>query len=669
MGIGVTILKQAGSNRIFNLAYGAGLEYVAFEDFTCRGLHDVTQTQGGDSDRHFSVDGVAYLCWTRVESIYCRQMAITGGRNGEVHVENCRVRFCARDGINLTGSTSTIVTGNHLTAIADDSIAIHVTSAAGNPPPERHIVSSNIISDAYGIKMLGASKASISGNILSRVKGYAIYFADESTEGNNDLMAVDITNNVITDIINGNVFGGGNISVGIFVNSSTTSFQIPVIGGGTPDINKPESFTYLSNAANQNAGGQGINVVGNIVYGYTLPAVANYSTWGYGSAYTSTGPSDPVMTTYGSTGNISGMRLSGAILSINISGGNRFEALFHGILMDTSMTYLGEINIIGNTFRRIQDRGVNLNSTAQMYGRASILDNTFDMDPYFESSNRTGTVGKWAAGVLSTAIDSRNYKGATIRGNTFRNCWSSINSTAVEDTDLGGNTYYFEPTSAYTLSQFGHADNKGIRWPVGLESPNSTFVWENSDPSSATYGQELGRSQLATPLKPTTGYYIAQQFVKNSDNTVFGAGPDKYIIVGHQRMTTGNAHVLNTDWLEMRCQVGNATTAAISGTATITAANLATGTLVFTGGAGTQTLPTATNIGTQLGAVTTFDFIVDNTAGSGTCTIAVNTGIVAAVPIITGGATLTIANSATQGIGLFRLAFSSATAAILYRIG
>ena len=112
-------------------------------------------------------------------------------------------------------------------------------------------------------------------------------------------------------------------------------------------------------------------------------------------------------------------------------------------------------------------------------------------------------------------------------------------------------------------------------------------------------------------------------------------------------------------------------TAAISGTGTMTAAALGTGKLIFTGGAGTQTLPTATNIGTQLQAVqgTVFDFSVDNTAGSGTCTIAVNTGIVAAVPVITGGATLTVANSATQGIGAFRLVFSSATAAVLYRIG
>ncbi len=113
------------------------------------------------------------------------------------------------------------------------------------------------------------------------------------------------------------------------------------------------------------------------------------------------------------------------------------------------------------------------------------------------------------------------------------------------------------------------------------------------------------------------------------------------------------------------------TGAAISGTATVTAAQLALGALIFSGGAGTQTLPTATLIGAAINASqgTSFDFTVDNTAGSGTCTVAVGSGIVAAAPVVTGGATLTVANSATQGIGVFRLVFSSATAAVLFRLG
>ncbi len=113
------------------------------------------------------------------------------------------------------------------------------------------------------------------------------------------------------------------------------------------------------------------------------------------------------------------------------------------------------------------------------------------------------------------------------------------------------------------------------------------------------------------------------------------------------------------------------TGSAIAGTATVTAAQLATGCLIFSGGAGTQTLPTATLLGAELRASqgTVFDFTVDNTAGSGTCTIAAATNLIAGPAVVTGGATLTVANSATQGVGLFRIVFTSATAAVLFRLG
>lgn len=129
--------------------------------------------------------------------------------------------------------------------------------------------------------------------------------------------------------------------------------------------------------------------------------------------------------------------------------------------------------------------------------------------------------------------------------------------------------------------------------------------------------------------------------------------------------------VTNSKFVSLDDIVQYRTGAAISGTATITAAQLVTGALIFSGGAGTQTLPTATLLGAALraGQGTSFEFTVDNTAGSGTCTIAVGAGIVAATPVVTGGATLTVANSATQGIGIFRIVFSSATAAVLFRIG
>lgn len=113
----------------------------------------------------------------------------------------------------------------------------------------------------------------------------------------------------------------------------------------------------------------------------------------------------------------------------------------------------------------------------------------------------------------------------------------------------------------------------------------------------------------------------------------------------------------------------NRTSTAKSAAATLTALEVASGLLTYTGGAATITLPSATALATQLGATkgTTFDWIVDNAGGSGTVTIAVGANIVAA-SAVTGGTTLTLAQSATVGSAGFKFTFLSATAAIISRI-
>jgi hypothetical protein len=110
--------------------------------------------------------------------------------------------------------------------------------------------------------------------------------------------------------------------------------------------------------------------------------------------------------------------------------------------------------------------------------------------------------------------------------------------------------------------------------------------------------------------------------------------------------------------------------AAVNVSATVTSEQLLTGYFTSTSAAAvTLTLPTATAAGAALGAAagTSFEFIVDNSAGANTVTVAVNTGITTATPVVTGGATLTV--SVANGVGIFRLVFTSATAAKLYRIG
>jgi hypothetical protein len=106
-----------------------------------------------------------------------------------------------------------------------------------------------------------------------------------------------------------------------------------------------------------------------------------------------------------------------------------------------------------------------------------------------------------------------------------------------------------------------------------------------------------------------------------------------------------------------------------SSTGTLTAAEVATGLIIWTGGVGTLTLPSATNLGTALTAAkgTVFEFVVDNTGGSGTVTIAASASILYA-SAITGGTLTTLASSTTVGVGGWRITFISTTAAVISRL-
>lgn len=109
---------------------------------------------------------------------------------------------------------------------------------------------------------------------------------------------------------------------------------------------------------------------------------------------------------------------------------------------------------------------------------------------------------------------------------------------------------------------------------------------------------------------------------------------------------------------------------ALNTTGNLTAAMVNKGGITSTSAATvTATLATATAIGSQIGAVngTSIEFIVDNTAGANVVTVAVNTGITVCSGVVTGSDTLTV--SVANAIGIFRLVFSSATVAKLYRIG
>ena len=117
----------------------------------------------------------------------------------------------------------------------------------------------------------------------------------------------------------------------------------------------------------------------------------------------------------------------------------------------------------------------------------------------------------------------------------------------------------------------------------------------------------------------------------------------------------------------------NPTLAAINTSATATAANIVSGYITSTTAAAvTITLPTATLIATQIGSAaaqgTSLEFSVENTGTTNAVTLAVGTGISVQTGTLAIIGSNNLSVTAVNKIGRFRLVFTSATAAMLFRI-
>lgn len=134
--------------------------------------------------------------------------------------------------------------------------------------------------------------------------------------------------------------------------------------------------------------------------------------------------------------------------------------------------------------------------------------------------------------------------------------------------------------------------------------------------------------------------------------------------------TTFNGPVASQNGFISGHEVGTAN--AINSTDTATPAQVASGYITSTSASGTTiTLPTGTDLGNAIGATqgTVLDLYIDNTAGSSTVTIAVNTNaILSTAAADTAGSfgDLTVAAGAT-GLARYTLMFSSATAYVFTR--
>lgn len=194
----------------------------------------------------------------------------------------------------------------------------------------------------------------------------------------------------------------------------------------------------------------------------------------------------------------------------------------------------------------------------------------------------------------------------------------------------------------------------GVKLDGIVCTPGTTQITATLISASGNVSRGFGAT---VPTDGEAGYTVGSYF----NNTTGGLGNTAYVNEGSttacafRPFVTGNI-------------VRPTSSAAINATGTATAAQVATGYITSTSAAATAiTLPTGTLLGGVLGATagTSFDLIVDNTAGANVVTMVVAVNGVLSDGAVTAGAVafgdLTIASGVT-GIARFTLMFSSATA-------
>ena len=206
--------------------------------------------------------------------------------------------------------------------------------------------------------------------------------------------------------------------------------------------------------------------------------------------------------------------------------------------------------------------------------------------------------------------------------------------------------------------------------------------------NSSIYANANAASFTVT-LPDASGYKGKKFIIKKTDssaNTVTIAttnsqtidGASTQVLTGQYGILTvqsdgSNWNIIAANTAGFSGQVSSHIPVAVNATATLTAAQVATGYITSTSAAAvTMTLPTGTLLGAAIGAVqgTILDLYIDNTAGANTVTIAVATnGILSALAAAVGTdpGLLTVPSGVT-GQACFRLMFSSATAYTFTRI-
>jgi hypothetical protein len=458
---------------------------------------------------------------------------------------NCEWETCSRDGARARDCYSVSVTNCRFVGLGDDAVAIHNSQyhVTYNPDTGEAIGEGMIVTGCYFdnvsscVSAQGARVATIANNVMLRT-GYAgIFITEVGTEGVHPRFNIKIHDNQILDGYQTQV--AINVTMPTMRGTAASGSVIPSRPAATSG-----AFVYpwdwreiqTTDAADPIPPLVDIDISRNTI-GRTLPSVAAYSVWGFGTRSRSTTYTDPAVTD-------DDLRFDAGI---TVSGGLRVRVCDNTISnVGVGITYASQAidpsffngMISGNTvFDCTSGCIVAAPGTARRLDLV-ISNNDCGGDYYRKSSNSLANGTYTSVFTNPSGIDLGAAKGVSVFGNKIANVVRPIHQAAIGDNQLFDNILVAQPSVIGA-----NTANKGIGdvrpCPEGFR-----YIIADCDPTSATYGQITSTQYEGAASIPTAGYWVRGAYVRNT-NPAIASGKTT---LGWLRITTGSAHVSGTDW-------------------------------------------------------------------------------------------------------------------------
>jgi hypothetical protein len=525
------------------------VENICFDSFKIEGTV-LTHLSSTNQKQCLTGSYITNLSIRNVTIEKVRYMATAFGRVKNASITGCKFRYVLRDGARCTNSQNVSITNNLFQFVSDDAIAIH--SLDEEPVPGSDVVVvGNILEGCQGIKALGGKSVVIAHNIIRRSIRNPIQIGLPSAgpEGRSQIFAINVSHNIITD-----TFGtlGTNSCIRIYQSQGRNNPD----GSSYPGLSStPYAYNYLNSLDQTKVilAQSSIKISDNII-SRTLPDGVQYSDWGYGQMFDRITPglfSDPSISS--SSFQTHGIQVSGAsdnvqIVNNQINGmGLGMTAVLFEVGTTSNQVDFRNVLVSGNLISDCPGIGVGCPSLGSGPGAKQIIvtGNLFDLDPYFRSPSHNAD-NTWSTLSVS-AITLPGIHGIVVNGNTFKNCAQT--GISLLRPEASANVVY-----ADFVGISDHTGNKGVR---ELPSAATNMIMPiDGDPTSSTYGQILNSVFSRSPSIPESGRYLRGHRVWSDSPAPVGTAGSRYLVLGWMRLTTGDSHVLNTDWAEIRTPVG-----------------------------------------------------------------------------------------------------------------